>query len=152
MENITKLGGPMVPVILGLVIATTAIVCGGGIPVGPFCSSAFSPKHELAQVEDRRQSYNVLRATDYEAVCQASAAQWSAVWWVVFFLGLVVLCIRLVLMGRGREAAPAPVATHAVPVGNGLGVVSEIFRLAQLREQGLISQSQFEQLREKLIQ
>ncbi|MGX1162373.1 hypothetical protein FBY31_3568 [Arthrobacter sp. SLBN-100] len=151
MEKIAKLGGPLAPVILGLIMATTAIVCGAGIPVGPYCSNAFSPEHELAQTEDRRQSYNIFRETDYEAVCQASAAQWSAVWWGVFTFAVVVMCIGFVLMSRARQATPVPAAIHTVQAGRGQGVVSELFHLAQLREQGLITQSQFEQLRENLI-
>jgi hypothetical protein len=84
-------------------------------------------------------------------VCQASAAQWSALWWAVFALGLVVMCIGFVLMSRARPAAPVPAPMHTVPAGRGQGVVSELFHLAQLREQGHITQSQFEQLRENLI-
>ena len=152
MEMMAKLGGPLTPVILGFVMATTAIVGGAEVPVGPYCSSAFSTEHELARLEDSLHARNIFRETDYEAVCQASAAQWSAVWWGVLTLGVVVLCIGSVLMSRPRQATlPVPAAMHTVPAEHPQGVVSELFNLAQLREQGLITQSQFEQLRENLI-
>lgn len=151
MQTVAKVGGPLTPVILGLAMAATAIACGGGVPVGPYCSSAFSPEHETAQMEDRRQSYNIFRETDYEAVCQASAAQWSAAWWGVFFLGLVVMCVGFVLMSRAGRTTQVPEVLHAAPEGRGQGVVSELFHLSQLREQGLISEIQFEHLRTKLI-
>lgn len=149
MEKTAKLGGPLMPVILGFVTAMMAVACGSGIPVGPYCAGAFSPEHELASMEDSRQSYSILRETDHEAVCQASAAQWSALWWTVIILGVVVTCIGFVLASRTRPATPAPM--HTVPAGRGQGVISELFHLAQLREQGHITQSQFERLRENLI-
>jgi hypothetical protein len=47
MEKTAKLGGPLMPVILGFVMAMMAVVCGSGIPVGPYCSNAFSAEHKL---------------------------------------------------------------------------------------------------------
>jgi hypothetical protein len=153
MEKIAKLGGPLVPVILGFVMAVMGVVCGVRIPVGPYCANAFSPEHELARMEDSRQYYSMLRQTDYEAVCQASAAQWSALWWCVFALGVVVMSIGFVLMSRTRQPVPVPVPVPVptAPAGRGQRVISELFHLSQLREQGHITQSQFEQLRENLI-
>lgn len=95
MEKITKFGGPLTPTILGLAITTPAMACGSTIPVGPFCSNAFSHGH--ARLNLRKGTIPTTSyATDYEAVCQASAAQWSAVWWIVIFLGLVMMCAELV--------------------------------------------------------
>lgn len=151
MQKAGKLDGPLWPFILGILIGTAGIICGLSVPVGAYCDSAFSPAQDSAVKEDLRQAYSNFRETDYESVCNASAAQWSVLWWAVIALGLVVFCFGFVLMKRVRQTTAVTAAKQGVPAGRGKGVAAELAHLAQLRDQGIVTQSQFEQLKAKLI-
>src|SRR5437868_3883286 len=97
METPQQPWGPLLPFLLGTGIFIAGIVCGFNVPAGTYCDAAFSPDQHSAQMEDHRQVFN-LRETDYESACKASAAQWSALWWAVIALGVVVFCLGFVVL------------------------------------------------------
>ncbi|WP_427134934.1 SHOCT domain-containing protein [Pseudarthrobacter sp. S9] len=163
METPEKLRGPLSPFILGILIAVAGIICGLSVPVGAYCESAFSQtQHSAKKVDldraysnamkvDLHQAYSILPETDYESVCKASAAQWSVLWWAVIALGVVVFCLGFVLWNRARRIAVIPATAHDVPAARVQGVAAELAHLAQLRDQGMLTQSQFEQQKAKLL-
>ncbi|WP_284991660.1 SHOCT domain-containing protein [Arthrobacter sp. efr-133-TYG-120] len=107
-------------------------------------------------MEDYRQVFN-LRETDYESACKASAAHWSALWWAVIALGVVVFCLGfVVLVNRDRRiaamrAAAVRTAAPQAPAAQAQGVAAELAHLAQLRDQGVVTQDEFEQQKAKLL-
>ncbi|WP_155845158.1 SHOCT domain-containing protein [Arthrobacter sp. 135MFCol5.1] len=100
---------------------------------------------------DMHLGYSVLPETDYESVCKASAAQWAVLWWAVIAAGVVVFCLGFVLSNRARRIASIPASVRSVPAAHMQGVAAEITHLAQLRDQGMLTQSQFERQRAKLL-
>lgn len=163
MGTLGKLPGPLSPFILGILIAVAGIICGSSVPVGAYCESAFSPNQNSAEKADLDRAfsnamkldmhlgYSVLPETDYESVCKASAAQWSVLWWAVIAAGVVVFCLGFVLSNRARRIASIPASARSVPAAQMQGVAAEIAHLAQLRDQGMLTQSQFERQKAKLL-
>jgi glucose dehydrogenase len=84
-------------------------------------------------------------------VCKASAAQWSVLWWALIAVGVVVFCLGFVLSNRARRIASIPASARSVPAAQTHGVAVEIAHLAQLRDQGMLTQSQFERQKAKLL-
>ncbi|BCW35135.1 hypothetical protein StoSoilA2_11910 [Arthrobacter sp. StoSoilA2] len=158
METPKKLPGPFWPFILGVGIGAAGIFCGFTVPVGVHCDAAFSPYQKSALTEDYRQalmqdlspSINY-RQTDFESVCKASASQWSALWWAVIALGAVVFCLGFVLWNRARRISAMTAAAHGAPDEPAQSVATELAHLARLRDQGVVTQSEFEQQKAKLL-
>lgn len=163
MGTLGKLPGSLSPFILGILIAVAGIIGGSSVPVGAYCESAFSPnQHSAEKVDldraysnamklDMHLGYSILPETDYESVCKASAAQWSVLWWAVIAVGVVVFCLGFVLSNRARRIASIPASARSVPAAQMQGVAAEIAHLAQLRDQGMLTQSQFERQKAKLL-
>jgi hypothetical protein len=163
MGTLGKLPGPLSPFILGILIAVAGIICGSSVPVGAYCESAFSPNQHSAEKADLDRAYSnamkldmhlgysILPETDYESVCKASAAQWAVLWWALIAVGVVVFCLGFVLSNRARRIAAIPPSARSVPAAHVQGVAAEIAHLAQLRDQGMLTQSQFERQKAKLL-
>jgi len=89
---------------------------------------------------------------------------WGKAVWTLFIVFLPYLGVFVYLLARGRKMQEHAVAaaqaqeaafrehveTAASTNGNG-GTADEIARLAQLREQGVINQSEFEQAKAKAL-
>lgn len=164
METPQKPWGPFWPFLLGTGIFIAGIVCGFNVPAGTYCDAAFSPDQHSAQMEDLHQAYSKalmedahqafsnLPETDYESACKASAAQWSALWWAVIALGVVVFCLGfVVLLNRDRRIAAMRAAVPQTLAAPAQGVAAELAHLAQLRDQGVVTQDDFEQQKAKLL-
>ncbi|WP_426301877.1 SHOCT domain-containing protein [Arthrobacter sp. R-11] len=163
MEAPQKPWGPFWPFVLGIGIFIAGIVCGFKVPVGAYCDGAFLPDQESARKADLDRAYDnamkldlhlgysTLPETDYESACKASAAQWSALWWAVIALGVVVFFLGFVLWNRARRIAATPAAAPDAPAAPAQGVAAELAHLAQLRDQGVVTQDEFERQKAKLL-
>ncbi|HEX9086149.1 MAG TPA: SHOCT domain-containing protein [Arthrobacter sp.] len=127
---------------LGL-IGLAAIVIGiiiGSQKVGRLCGSVFVPKSIAAQLYDTLQgSYG--GAADE---CKNSIASASVPTWILIVLGIVMIVTAFIL----RSVANRPTVAPAAPAPS---VASQIEDLSRLKQQGLVTDEEFEAKRAELL-
>ena len=157
--------GPRWPIVLGVLVAGAAVLCGFTVPAGPYCSGAFTGQAGAAG-EDIHEAFAYSKVTDYSAVCGASAAQMSVLWWVIVAVGVALVMTAFILRqrflqryaaGLAAPAAAAPSAPQPLPSQGvsrpaaAFSVAAELAQLADLRDRGVLTQEEFEAQKARVL-
>lgn len=123
---------------LGLLIAAGALVLGFTLPVGGSnsdCSGAFSSSHPRAAQTIQMYSPNSMAAVRASA-CPMEAERARPGYFVAMGIGALIAFSGLLIAARRPKFTP---------------VAAELASLASLREQGHITQSEFEVQKQRLL-
>lgn len=125
-------------VVIGVVTSAIGIVVGS-VKSG-MCGSVFSPQSTVAELYDTLQgSYGGATAR-----CKASIASAAVPTWILIVLGVILVITAIIVRSIGNSrpsvaAAPAPT------------VATQIEDLSRLKEQGLVTDEEFESKRAELL-
>lgn len=140
-ENVTqpKRRGWIWLVVIGLAMSIIGIIVGS-VKTGGMCGSVFSPKSRVAELYDTLQGSFGGAASD----CKDSIAAAAVPTWILIVLGIIMILAGIIVrsIGNNRPAA----ATAPAP-----SVASQIEDLSRLKEQGLVSDEEYEAKRAELL-
>jgi hypothetical protein len=88
---------------VGLVVAVTGVACGYLLPVGLYCSGAFTLQRFSKEAEEAATGMYAMAA---HTTCQANATLYAPIWAAVIVVGLALFTIGLVwsLVVSGKSA------------------------------------------------
>lgn len=129
---------PVWPFIVGPVLALAGVLSGSLVKVGGLCGTYFGGKHLAAELYDTMARYG-----NEEATCIRSAQQTGIFVWVLIVLGVVV-----VIAGAIMRTTAARQTTVAGPADS---AADQLAKLAALRDQGVLSESEFQSGKQKVL-
>ncbi|MDJ0319996.1 SHOCT domain-containing protein [Pseudarthrobacter sp. PS3-L1] len=126
-------------VVIGLVTSTVGIVVGS-MKTGGMCGSVFSPRSNVAALYDTLQGSFGGAAAD----CKESIAAAVVPTWILIVLGIVLVLAGIIVRSIGNNGPTfAAVASPSV--------ATQIEDVSRLKEQGLVSDEEFEAKRAELL-
>lgn len=136
----TPVRGWMWLVILGPILTIIGIIVGV-TATGSMCGSVFAPESRVAQYYD---SYGGFGGAT--RACEKSIAAAAVPTWILIVLGIVFVLVAILLRAIGKTRAAGKVTAPAAPT-----IASRIEELARLKDQGLISVSEYDLKRTELM-
>lgn len=124
--------------VIGLATSIIGIIIGS-VKTGGMCGSVFSPKSTVAELYDTLQGSFGGAAAD----CKESIAAAAVPTWILIVLGIIMILAGIIVrsIGNNRPAAVAPAPS----------VASQIEDLSRLKEQGLVTDEEYEAKRAELL-
>lgn len=117
---------------------------GYTIPVGPKCDGAFGGTHSTAAGADIAFAMRNGYSSHLADACRAAAPGQMGIYFGIIGFGVAIVILGIVLRST-RRAGAQPVAAPTYSVANGLE------RLVRLRDQGVLSDEQFEHQKQVLL-
>lgn len=139
-ETVPKGRGWIWLVVIGLITAVIGIIVGS-MKAGGMCGSVFSPKSNVAELYDTLQGSFGGAAVE----CKESIAAAAVPTWILIVLGVILVLAGIIVRSIGNNR-PTVVTTAAAP-----SVASQIEDLSRLKDQGLVSDEEFEAKRAELL-
>jgi hypothetical protein len=127
-------------VVIGLVTSIIGIIVGS-MKAGGMCGSVFSPKSQVAELYDTLQGSFGGAAAD----CKESIAAAAVPTWILIVLGVILVLAGVIIRSIGNNRTTV-ITAAAAP-----SVASQIEDLSRLKEQGLVSDEEFEAKRTELL-
>ncbi|MET4062155.1 putative membrane protein [Arthrobacter sp. UYP6] len=139
-ESAPKRRGWIWLVVIGVITSIIGIIVGS-TKTGSLCGSVFNPKSLSAEIYDTLSgSYG-----GAEANCRESISAAAVPTWILIVLGIMLVVAGIIVRSIGNNR-PTVVAAPAAP-----SVASQIEDLSRLKEQGLVSDEEFEAKRAELL-
>lgn len=127
-------------VIVGPVVTIIGIIIGS-ISAGSMCGSVFAPESRVAEYYDAMGGYGgAARA------CEKSIAAAAVPTWILIVLGIALIMVGIIVRAIGKNRAAAPKVVSGEPT-----VASRLQDLARLKDQGLITVSEYDLKRTELM-
>lgn len=130
---------------LGIIAASIGIGVGAN-KTGNLCGSVFKPDNLSAEYAD------ALSGTRYGSAvadCKDAIAAAATPTWFLIGLGVVLVLAGVIVMSITNRPAGSPVVQAAAPPAP--SVTAQLEELARLKEQGLISDDEFDAKRTELL-
>lgn len=125
--------------VIGSVLGLIGIFIGS-MPVSERCGSPFSPESKVAELMD-----TMVGLGGFEADCMEDIGQ-AAVWtWLLIIVGIAMILVAIIVATISKAGAASQEAA-AAPSGAG-----QIEELARLRDNGLISNEEFEAKKAEIL-
>lgn len=124
--------GPVLTII-GIIVGVTA--------TGSMCGSVFAPESRVAQYYD---SYGGFGGAT--RACEKSIAAAAVPTWILIVLGIVLVLVAILVRAIGRTRTADTAATPGAP-----SIASRIEELTRLKDQGLITISEYDLKRTELM-
>lgn len=128
-------------VIVGPVVTIVGIIIGS-MSTGSMCGSVFSPKNHVAELYDSMRGSLGGAASS----CEKSVAAAAVPTWILIVLGIALVLVGIIIRAIGKNRAAAPRMVSGEP-----SVASRLEDLARLKDQGLISVSEYDLKRTELM-